>query len=187
MRSAPRWSGAVSSPGRSTSACASRSAARGQRSVPRRPRRRRRPPSRRSPPTGARRRVPPPSPPPSWLDRLDIAIGRFRDHLARDHPGRTDPVPGEDETWDDRQVWAHVAEFGDYWLAELTRCSTADVDRPGAVRAHPPRRRADRRHRIRPRTAPPTSTCATIERSADRLAALLAGMTDEDWDRSRSA
>ena len=52
-----------------------------------------------------------------WLDRLGVTLGRFRAHLAVDHPGRTEPVPGEDETWDDRDVWAHVAEFGDYWLA----------------------------------------------------------------------
>ena len=29
----------------------------------------------------------------------------------------------------------------------------------------------------------PAEHFATIRRSADRLAALLAGMTDEDWDR----
>ena len=46
------------------------------------------------------------------------------------HPGRTDPVPGEDETWDDHQVWAHVAEFGDYWLTELTNLLDSNADDP---------------------------------------------------------
>ncbi len=86
-----------------------------------------------------------------WLDRLDAAIDRFRAHLAVEHPGRTEPVPGEDETWDDRQVWAHVAEFGDYWLAELTALLDAPAASPVAVRTDPPRRRAHRRHRVRPR------------------------------------
>ena len=45
-------------------------------------------------PTGdaRRRRV-------DWLDRLDAAIARYWSTSA-DHPGRTEPVPGEDETWD---------------------------------------------------------------------------------------
>ena len=82
-----------------------------------------------------------------WLDRLDAAIGRFRDHLVVDHPGRTEPVPGEDETWDDRQVWAHVAEFGDYWLAQLAVLLDVAGGRARAVRPHPSRRRTHRRHR----------------------------------------
>jgi histidinol-phosphate aminotransferase len=117
-----------------------------------------------------------------WLDRLEAALARYRKHLAVDHPRRTDPVPGEDETWDDRQVWAHVAEFGDYWLAELTALLDAAVDEP------PPfgrtRRNADRIAAIASgRHAAPAEHLRTIERSADRLAALLAGMTDQDWDR----
>ena len=117
-----------------------------------------------------------------WLDRLDAAIDRFGAHLDVEHPGRTEPVPGEDETWDHRQVWAHVAEFGDYWLAELT----ALLDIPGGepVPFGRTRRDAGRIAAIEAgRHTVPAEHFATIERSADRLAALLAGMTDEDWDR----
>ena len=39
-------------------------------------------------------------------------------------------MPGEDETWDDRQVWAHVAEFGDYWLGELSSVLDSPDDEP---------------------------------------------------------
>ena len=117
-----------------------------------------------------------------WLDRLDTAIGRFAAHLGGEHPGRTEPVPGEDETWDHTQVWAHVAEFGDYWLAELT----ALLDIPGGEPAPFGRtcRDAGRIAAIEAgRHTVPAEHYAAIRRSADRLAALLAGMTDEDWDR----
>ena len=100
-----------------------------------------------------------------WLDRLDAALARFRDHLVVDHPGRTDPVPGEDETWDDRDVWAHVAEFGDYWLAELTTVLDSPAGEPppfGRTRRDPTADRCDRRRSQR-RPGSNTST-----RSSDR-------------------
>jgi histidinol-phosphate aminotransferase len=117
-----------------------------------------------------------------WLDRLAAALDRFRDHLGVDHPGRTDPVPGEEETWDDRQVWAHVAEFGDYWFAELTALLDAPAGETpafGRTRRDPMRIAAieSGRHLA------PADHLRAVERSADRLAALLAGMTDEDWVR----
>ena len=118
-----------------------------------------------------------------WLDRLVAAMARFRAHLAVDHPRRTDPVPGEDETWDDRDVWAHVAEFGDYWLAELTALVDAASDQPqpfGRTRRDPQRIAAIESGRA----GNPADHLDTIERSADRLATLLAGMTDEDWARA---
>ena len=80
-------------------------------------------------------------------------------------------------------MWAHVAEFGDYWLAELTALLDSPVGEPRAVRAHAPRRRCASPPSRRAGTRRRRSTSRTIERSADRLAALLAGMTDEDWDR----
>lgn len=118
-----------------------------------------------------------------WLDRLDVVMTRFRSHLDRPHPGRTAPVPGEDETWDASQVWAHVAEFGDYWLDQLDAILVAASPRPvpfGRTRRDPGRIAAIERGRH----ADPAGHLATLERSADRLACLLAGMTDEDWARA---
>jgi hypothetical protein len=117
-----------------------------------------------------------------WLDRLDAAIARYRAHLDVEHPGRTEPVPGEDETWDDRQVWAHVAEFGDYWLGELTALLDAPAEEPAPFGRT--RRDAGRIAAIETgRHAEPIEHRRRIERSVDRLAALLAGMTDADWER----
>jgi histidinol-phosphate aminotransferase len=117
-----------------------------------------------------------------WIDRLDAALGRFCAHLDLAHPGFTDPVPGEEETWDAGQVWAHIAEFGDYWLDELTALLAAASDEPqpfGRTRRDPARIAAIEAGR----GGEPAAHLATAERSADRLRALLAGMTDEDWAR----
>jgi len=115
-----------------------------------------------------------------WLDRLDTVMTRLRSHLDRPHPGRTPPVPGEDETWDAGQVWAHLAEFGDYWLAQLDAILGAASPRP--VPFGCTRRDATRIAAIEHgRHAGPDGHLRTVERSADRLAALLAGMTDKDW------
>jgi histidinol-phosphate aminotransferase len=118
-----------------------------------------------------------------WLDRLANAVGRYRLHLDAQHPGRTDPVPGEDETWDHRQVWAHVAEFGDYWLNELTALLDAHSEEPQPFGRT--RRDAERIAAIESgRHTEPAQHLDAIERCADRLAALLAGMTNEDWATS---
>jgi histidinol-phosphate aminotransferase len=120
----------------------------------------------------------------AWLDRLDAAMARFRDHLRLDHPGRTAPVPGEEETWDAGQVWAHVAEFGDFWLEQLDTI----FREPAATDPVPfgrTRRDAGRIAAIEAgRNVDPAAHLGTVERSADRLAAMLAGMTSEDWSRT---
>ena len=119
-----------------------------------------------------------------WLDRLDVVMQRFRAHLHVGHPGRTDPVPGEDETWDAGQVWAHVAEFGDYWFDQLAR-SWPSHRRPTPCRSVAPAATPDASRPIEAgRHGDPAAHLATVARSADRLAALLAGMTNEDWARA---
>jgi len=119
-----------------------------------------------------------------WLDRLDAAMQRLRAHLDVPHPGRTAPVPGEEETWDASQVWAHVAEFGDFWLDQvgvvLAIESSADPVPFGRTRRDSGRIAAIDAGRHQD----PAHHLDTVERSADRLGALLAGMTDEDWART---
>ena len=117
------------------------------------------------------------------LDRLDGALERLRKHAAVDHDGLTRPVPGESERWDDGQVWAHMAEFGDYWLAELNNLLDAASHEPmpfGRTRRDAGRIAAIETGRDRD----VTEHLTTIERSADRLRALLAELSDADWSRA---
>ncbi len=65
-------------------------------------------------------------------------------------------------------MWAHVAEFGDYWLTELTALLDTGGDEPqpfGRTRRDPERIAAIAAGR---RTSP-AEHLDTIERSADRL------------------
>jgi hypothetical protein len=56
------------------------------------------------------------------LARLADAERRLSEHAAAPVPeGLTDPDPGAEERWEAGQVWAHLAEFPGYWLAEAER------------------------------------------------------------------
>lgn len=117
----------------------------------------------------------------AWLDRLDLVLGRLHAHLDVEHPGRTRPDPGGSERWDDGQVWAHLAELGDYWLAELRIVLGAQSDEPvpfGRVKTDPVRIAAIEVGR----DVAPHEHFATIERSAGDLRAVLVTMTDADWE-----
>jgi len=118
----------------------------------------------------------------AWLDRLDVALERLRKHAATDHDGFTRPVPGEQEQWEADQVWAHVAEFGDYWQVRLHEILDAASDAPVAFgRTRHDQARIDAIASNRSREV--AAQMDTIERSADRLRALLAELSDADWGR----
>ena len=54
--------------------------------------------------------------------RLSDAERRLAEHASRPLPsGLADPDPGGDERWEAGQVWAHLAEFPAYWLAQAQR------------------------------------------------------------------
>jgi histidinol-phosphate aminotransferase len=116
------------------------------------------------------------------LDRLDVAVERLRTHLVTEHRGLTRPVPGEEERWADADVWAHLAEFGDYWLAQLHHVLAAPSSEPVPFG----RTRHDR-GRIAAiaagRSTPAAAHLAAVERAADRLRALLCELTEGEWGR----
>jgi len=54
------------------------------------------------------------------IGRLERVRRRLADHAAQPLPsGLTDPDPGATERWEAGQVWAHIAEFPAFWLAQL--------------------------------------------------------------------
>jgi DinB superfamily len=56
------------------------------------------------------------------ISRLADAERRLSEHASRPPPpGLTEPDAGGEERWEAGQVWAHLAEFPGYWLAQAQR------------------------------------------------------------------
>jgi hypothetical protein len=65
------------------------------------------------------------------LARLADAERRLVEHADAPLPaGLTDPDPGTDERWEAGQVWAHLAEFPAYWLAQARRVAARPTNEP---------------------------------------------------------
>ena len=117
-----------------------------------------------------------------FVAELDDAVSRLRDHAATEHDGLTRPVPGEAERWEAAQVWAHLAEFGDYWLEQLSQL--LNDSSTGPVPFGRTRHDAERIAAIeRGRTTPVADHLATIERAAAELRLVLTHLTEDDWNR----
>jgi len=67
----------------------------------------------------------------SLLTRLADAERRLAEHADRPlPPGLTEPDPDGEERWEAGQVWAHVAEFPGYWLAQAQRVIALPTNEP---------------------------------------------------------
>jgi hypothetical protein len=67
----------------------------------------------------------------SLLARLADAERRLVEHADAPLPsGLTDPDSGTGERWEAGQVWAHLAEFPDYWLAQAERVNALPTNEP---------------------------------------------------------
>jgi hypothetical protein len=65
------------------------------------------------------------------LARLADAERRLIEHADAPLPsGLTDPDPDTDERWEAGQVWAHVAEFPNYWLGQAQRVVALPTNEP---------------------------------------------------------
>jgi len=116
------------------------------------------------------------------VERCDVADRRLVAHGDAVHAGLTEPDPGGTERWDADQVWAHLAEIGDYWRRELDRVVAAAQADPvpfGRVKTDPARIAAIEAGRHR-------SVVANLEdarRSLSALRAYIAGLSEADWSR----
>ena len=111
------------------------------------------------------------------LARLADAEHRLVEHAASPLPaGLADPDPGAEERWEAGQIWAHLAEFPAYWLAQAQRVVAQPTHPPvpfGRVKTDAGRLEAIERDRH-------TDPAALLE----RVRASLAEVTDaaRSWD-----
>ena len=123
-----------------------------------------------------------------WVARVDAVAERL-ERLAREPTlgGLTEPDAPSGERWDWGQVWAHVAEFPEYWLDQIEQALAApDSSDPvpfGRTKADPGRIAAIERDRA----TPPTDLMARIEPQLARLRVAVIGFTPEQWSSRRFA
>ena len=113
----------------------------------------------------------------AWLDRLDAVEARLTDLVAAgDRAGLTEPDPGGDERWEWGQAWAHLGEFGAYWLAEL------DLVLDGAASFGRTKKDPHRIAMIEEgRSADAAMHLAAARTAMARLRRVLAGLSDAGW------
>ncbi len=117
------------------------------------------------------------------LRRLADVERRLAEHAAAPVPsGLTEPDPGGEERWEAGQVWAHLAEFPGYWLAQALRVAALPTQEPvpfGRVKTDVARIEAIERERH-------TDPAALLERVRASLAEVTAaagGLPAEAWQR----
>ena len=111
------------------------------------------------------------------LERLATAERRLVEHAAAPVPsGLTAPDPGTADRWEAGQVWAHLAEFPAYWLAQAQRVIAQPTHPPvpfGRVRTDAGRLEAIERERH-------TDPKALLERVRTSLAEITDAV--RSWD-----
>ena len=115
-----------------------------------------------------------------WLNRLDAVEGRLSALATAHLDGLTGADPATGEQWDAGQAWAHLSEFGDYWLGQLDVVIDAPGSAPvpfGRVKTDPARIAAI----AEGRTLPTAAHVDAVRRAIDRLRARLCELTAADW------
>lgn len=120
----------------------------------------------------------------AFLVRIDPALARLEKHTHAAAPNGALTSPDEEtaEQWDVGQVWAHLAEFVDFWVNQIQGIlaqqsaepvpfgrTKTDESRVGSIEQH--------RHDDIP------TLYAELSRQVVGLKALLEGMSADDWTR----
>jgi len=117
------------------------------------------------------------------LDRLDAVAQRLQLHAQSDGAARgalTDADPGTGERWDRGQVWAHLAEFIPYWLAQFRTVIGAYRGEPvpfGRVKSDPGRVEAI----ARDRTTSVAELHARLQDHIEQVRAFLRSLPEDAW------
>ncbi|HET7646629.1 MAG TPA: DinB family protein [Candidatus Limnocylindria bacterium] len=119
----------------------------------------------------------------SLLARMADAERRLVEHADAPIPsGLTEPDSGGEERWEAGQVWAHLAEFPDYWLAQAQLVIDQASDAPvpfGRTKAD-----ADRMAAIeRDRHTDPEALLARVRDSLVRVTDAARRWPAEAWRR----
>jgi len=119
----------------------------------------------------------------SLLARMADAERRLVEHADAALPsGLTEPDPGAQERWEAGQVWAHLAEFPDYWLAQAERVIAEPTHAPvpfGRVKTD-----ADRIAAIeRDRHTDPAALLERVRTSLARVGDATRGWSADAWRR----
>jgi histidinol-phosphate aminotransferase len=119
------------------------------------------------------------------LDDIAAVLARLEAHAATTPPpgALTAPDPPTGERWDAGQVWAHLGEFGEYWLPQLRHVVDAQSPEPvpfGRTKKDPHRIAEIEAHRHE--GADPR--LALVRRHIAALSAELADLDAEDWTRT---
>jgi hypothetical protein len=123
----------------------------------------------------------------AMVARLDAVEQRLAQHAhayaTRSPQGLTDADPGTGEQWEWGQVWAHLAEFIPYWMAQASQVIASyggDGAEPvpfGRVKSDPDRVAAIERDRA----VPVEQLWARLQDQVAALRAFLGEMTSQQW------
>jgi hypothetical protein len=123
-------------------------------------------------------------PAPQYLARLEAVRGRLAAHaMSGVHAGLTGADPATGERWDAGQVWAHLAEFPAYWLAQsqtilrLRAEGALEPIRFGRTKADPGRADAIERDRH----LAPERLHERVAAGVATWAAFIAARTSDQW------
>ncbi|HEX2766483.1 MAG TPA: DinB family protein [Candidatus Limnocylindria bacterium] len=119
----------------------------------------------------------------SLIARLTDVERRLAEHASRPLPeSLSDPDPGSEERWEAGQVWAHLAEFPEYWLNQARRVIALPTTEPvpfGRVKTDVGRVEAIERERH-------TDPQALMDRVRSQIAEIVdevRSWTPEQWQR----
>ena len=115
------------------------------------------------------------------IARLTNAERRLVKHADAPLPsGLTDPDPGADERWEAGQVWAHLAEFPAYWLAQARHVVSRPAREPvpfGRVKTDAARIEAIERDR----NEAPAALLRRVRESLAEVTDAARAFAPDDW------